>query len=222
MKKLLALLVTIVSFLSIASAQTATVNVGYQSKQLDFGQVSDARGDAIAGFDVNAYSFTVGAQTYTHVADKAQKFYRADFLAEYSFVSTLANLNIGTQYVTIRNPGKFAVSGHNRPFVSIGKDIFTLKAAYDTENKLTNVELSSSKTFKLVNDLGVKPSIFIGNTDDKNSLPHSVKAVSYSNLYEGGSLDLTWKGLSAGPLVVHDVHGKVNAVAWRAGYLLKF
>lgn len=220
MNKLIKL--TIVSVLTVASAFAgATVTVGYQEKGIDFGKVTDTKGSAVTAVDYSIGSFNVGASADTHVEGIATDVYKIKFLGGYTFFSTLADVKVGTEYSLNNHPGKDS-NGHFRPFVSVGKGPATVTGRYDVESDLSNVEAKLAKTLKLSNGFGLTPAVFVGYTDANDSLPKSIKEIKYTNAYYGGSLDLSWKIVSAGFIVLNDGNLDKITVGLRSSVAFRF
>jgi len=223
MKKLLTLLVAIASFLTVsASAQEVTANVGYQSKQIEFGQVIDSKGSFNVGANVAAYNFDLGLNAKNYVSNLKDEVARIDVLADYAFTAPIADLKVGMDLAYLRHPALNDVKYHPRPFVYFGKDFLNVVANYDTKSELANIEVNASKTFPLYGNLGLKPGVFVGYTDLSNELPKSVNSIQYKNAYLGGSMSLVFKGLSVGAEALHNGKLNANTLAWNAGYSLKF
>jgi hypothetical protein len=221
MNKLIKL--TLISVLAVASAFAGgTVSVGYQEKGIDFGKVTDTKGSAVTAVDYSIGSFNVGASADTHIAgiDLAE-LYRVKFLGGYTFFSTLADVKVGTEYMMKNHPGKDS-NGHFRPFVAVGKGPVTVTGRYDVESDLSNVEAKFAQTLKFGKNCGLKGALFAGYTDANDALPRTVKEIKYTNAYYGGSLDASWKVLSAGFVVLQDGNLDKTTVGLRSAVTLKF
>ena len=221
MNKLIKL--TLISVLAVASAFAGgTVSVGYQEKGIDFGKVTDAKGSAVTAVDYSIGSFNVGASADTHLGGiDAVKLYQVKFLGGYTFFSTLADVKVGTEYSMLNSPGKDS-NGHFRPFVAVGKGPVTLTGRYDVESDLSNVEAKFAQTLKFGKNCGLTGAVFAGYTDANDALPRTVKEIKYTNAYYGGSLDASWKVLSAGFVVLQDGNLDKTTVGLRSAVTLKF
>ena len=221
MNKLIKL--TLISVLAVASAFAGgTVSVGYQEKGIDFGKVTDTKGSAVTAVDYSIGSFNVGASADTHLGGiDAVKLYQVKFLGGYTFFSTLADVKVGTEYSMLNSPGKDA-NGHFRPFVTVGKGPVTLTGRYDVESDLSNVEAKFAQTLKFGKNCGLTGAVFAGYTDANDALPRTVKEIKYTNAYYGGSVDASWKVLSAGFVVLQDGNLDKTTVGLRSAVTLKF
>ena len=221
MNKLIKL--TLISVLAVASAFAGgTVSVGYQEKGIDFGKVTDAKGSAVTAVDYSIGSFNVGASADTHLGGiDAVKLYQVKFLGGYTFFSTLADVKVGTEYSMLNSPGKDS-NGHFRPFVTVGKGPVALTGRYDVESDLSNVEAKFAQTLKFGKNCGLTGAVFAGYTDANDALPRTVKEIKYTNAYYGGSLDASWKVLSAGFVVLQDGNLDKTTVGLRSAVTLKF
>ena len=221
MNKLIKL--TLISVLAVASAFAGgTVSVGYQEKGIDFGKVTDTKGSAVTAVDYSIGSFNVGASADTHLGGiDAVKLYQVKFLGGYTFFSTLADVKVGTEYSMLNNPGKDS-NGHFRPFVAVGKGPVTLTGRYDVESDLSNVEAKFAQTLKFGKNCGLTGAVFAGYTDANDALPRTVKEIKYTNAYYGGSLDASWKIVSAGFVVLQDGNLDKTTVGLRSAVTLKF
>lgn len=220
MNKLIKL--TLISVLAVASAFAGgTVSVGYQEKGIDFGKVTDAKGSAVTAVGYTLGSFEVGASADTHIEGIAGDFYKVNFLGGYTFFSTLADVKVGTEYMMKNHPGKDS-NGHFRPFVAVGKGPITLTGRYDVESDLSNVEAKFAQTLKFGKNCGLTGAVFAGYTDANDALPRTVQEIKYTNAYYGGSLDASWKVLSAGFVVLQDGNLDKTTVGLRSAVTLKF
>ena len=220
MNKLIKL--TLISVLAVASAFAGgTVSVGYQEKGIDFGKVTDAKGSAVTAVGYTLGSFEVGASADTHIEGVAGDLYKVNFLGGYTFFSTLADVKVGTEYMMKNHPGKDS-NGHFRPFVAVGKGPITLTGRYDVESDLSNVEAKFAQTLKFGKNCGLTGAVFAGYTDANDALPRTVKEIKYTNAYYGGSLDASWKVLSAGFVVLQDGNLDKTTVGLRSAVTLKF
>jgi hypothetical protein len=220
MNKLIKL--TLISVIAVASAFAGgTVSVGYQEKGIDFGKVTDAKGSAVTAVDYSIGSFNVGASADTHIEGVAGDLYQVKFLGGYTFFSTLADVKVGTEYSMKNHPGKDS-NGHFRPFVAVGKGPVTLTGRYDVESDLSNVEAKFAQTLKFGKNCGLTGAVFAGYTDANDALPRTVKEIKYTNAYYGGSLDASWKVLSAGFVVLQDGELDKTTVGLRSAVTLKF
>ena len=220
MNKLIKL--TLISVLAVASAFAGgTVSVGYQEKGIDFGKVTDTKGSAVTAVDYSIGSFNVGASADTHIEGVAGDLYEVTFLGGYTFFSTLADVKVGTEYMMKNHPGKDS-NGHFRPFVAVGKGPVTLTGRYDVESDLSNVEAKFAQTLKFGKNCGLTGAVFAGYTDANDALPRTVKEIKYTNAYYGGSLDASWKVLSAGFVVLQDGNLDKTTVGLRSAVTLKF
>jgi hypothetical protein len=221
MNKLIKL--TLISVLAVASAFAGgTVSVGYQEKGIDFGKVTDTKGSAVTAVDYSIGSFNVGASANTHLNGiDSVDFYQFKFLGGYTFVSTLADVKVGTEYAMKNRPGKDS-NGHFRPFVTVGKGPVTVTGRYDVESDLSNVEAKFAQTAKFAGDFGLTGTVFAGYTDANDVFPRTVKEIKYTNAYYGGSLDASWKVLSAGFVVLQDGNLDKTTVGLRSAVTLKF
>ena len=221
MNKLIKL--TLISVLAVASAFAGgTVSVGYQEKGIDFGKVTDTKGSAVTAVDYSIGSFNVGASADTHLGGiDSVKLYQVKFLGGYTFFSTLADVKVGTEYSMLNNPGKDS-NGHFRPFVTVGKGPATLTGRYDVESDLSNVEAKFAQTTKFAGNFGLTGAVFAGYTDANDALPRTVKEIKYTNAYYGGSVDASWKVLSAGFVVLQDGNLDKTTVGLRSAVTLKF
>ena len=220
MNKLIKL--TLISVLAVASAFAGgTVSVGYQEKGIDFGKVTDAKGSAVTAVGYTLGSFEVGASADTHIEGVAGDLYKVNFLGGYTFFSTLADVKVGTEYSMKNHPGKDS-NGHFRPFVAVGKGPVTVTGRYDVESDLSNVEAKFAQTLKFGRNCGLTGAVFAGYTDANDALPRTVKEIKYTNAYYGGSLDASWKVLSAGFVVLQDGNLDKTTVGLRSAVTLKF
>ena len=221
MNKLIKL--TLISVLAVASAFAGgTVSVGYQEKGIDFGKVTDAKGSAVTAVGYTLGSFDVGASADTHIGGiDSTDLYKVKFLGGYTFFSTLADVKVGTEYSMKNHPGKDS-NGHFRPFVAVGKGPITLTGRYDVESDLSNVEAKFAQTLKFGKNCGLTGAVFAGYTDANDALPRTVKEIKYTNAYYGGSVDASWKVLSAGFVVLQDGNLDKTTVGLRSAVTLKF
>ena len=221
MNKLIKL--TLISVLAVASAFAGgTVSVGYQEKRIDFGKVTDTKGSAVTAVDYSIGSFNVGASADTHINGvDSVNLHQVQLVGGYTFFSTLADVKVGTEYSMLNSPGKDS-NGHFRPFVAVGKGPVTLTGRYDVESDLSNVEAKFAQTTEFVGDFGLTGTVFAGYTDANDVFPRTVKEIKYTNAYYGGSLDASWKILSAGFVVLQDGNLDKTTVGLRSSVTLKF
>ena len=214
---------TIISSLLTAVAFAgATVSVGYREKGIEFGKVTDSDGAVVASVDTNWESFSFGASAENHVTLSSAQFSRVVLNGGYKFFSTLADVNVGAQYAMKNHPGKFDTNGHFRPFVSVGKGIASVTAAYDIESQLSNIEGALSAKHELSKNAAIKTAVFAGYTDMKDALPKTIKEIKYSNAYYGGSIDLSYKMFSVGMVALQDNDANKHVLGWRTSVSRSF
>jgi hypothetical protein len=223
-KKLIALFIAIasVSFAAIGAANEGTLTVGYREKDITFGRLSSRQGayTADAGFKWESFRLNAVMQNNVSLADSG--LYQADLIGGYSFFSTLANVEVGTKYVTKFKADPKDKMNHWRPFVSVGKGWVTITGTADLESQTTNIEAKVAKVTPLF--LGIKSvtGVYAGYTDVNDALPRTLKEIKYTNAYYGGSFDLSWKIATAGIYVLHDGIKKEWNAGWRTAATFKF
>lgn len=224
MKKLIALFVAIasVSFAAIGAANEGTLTVGYRQKDITFGRLSSAQGAYTADAGFKWESFRANAVLQNNMSLKDSGLYQVDLIGGYSFFSTLANVEIGTKYVTKFKANPSDKMNHWRPFVSVGKGFATVIATTDLESQTTNIEGRLAQAFPLFAGVKAKPGLYVGYTDVNDALPRTKKEIKYTNAYYGGSVDLSWKMLSAGIYNLRDGYAKKWATGWHTSATVKF
>lgn len=222
MNKLIKLTLLAILTASVSAFAAGTLSVGYQEKGIEFGKVTDAKGSAVTAVDYSIGSFNVGASADTHLNGvDSVELYKVKFLGGYTFFSTLADVKVGTEYSMKNSPGKDS-NGHFRPFVSVGKGPLSLTGRYDVESDLSNLEAKFSQAVKFGKNCGLTGAVFAGYTDANDVFPRTVKEIKYTNAYYGGSLDASWKVLSAGFVVLQDGELNKTTVGLRSAVTLKF
>ena len=211
-----------VSHAALAPANYGTLTVGYREKDITFGRVSSRQGAYTADASFRWESLRLSGVIQNNVSLKESGLYQADLIGGYSFFSTLADLELGTKYVTKFKANPKDRINHWRPFVSAGKGWFKVTATADLESQTTNIEGKVSKTTPLFLGLGATTAVTAGYTDVNDALPRTLKEVKYTNAYYGGSLDLTWRFATAGIYVLHDGINKEWSAGWRAATTIKF
>ena len=221
MKKLTLLFVALVT--AVSAQVTSTFTAGYRSKDITFGRVSSDVAAYVGTAEVAVGSFRLGANVQNNLNLNDSSLYQIDLIGGYKFFSTLANVEFGTKYVTKGHPVNYDMKNHFRPFVEVGKDIFSIRAMMDLEAQTSNIEGALKHSVDL-GLFGLKfiPSINVGYTDVNDALPHSKKEIKYTNMYYGGSADLTWKFISGGLYTVCPSTTKKYATGYRGGVALKF
>lgn len=226
MKKILIAIIAI-GLGSSALAATITnssVLVGYQSKLVEYGEVTST-GVYNANVDLNWESFNLGVITYNslQISPFEAALHRVDLVGGYKFTSTLTDVTVGTSYVHFNTTNKFDYSGHWRPFVRASGKFYVVTATYDTESRLSNLEAKLKTDYYLARRLKLVPSIFAGYTDVADALPRTVKAINYDNAYYGGALDMVYaESIGVGTYVVRNNHLNSNQGGWHAFASLKF
>lgn len=224
MKKLIVLFIALasVSFAAIGSATEGTLTVGYREKDITFGRLSSRQGayTADAGFKWQSFRLNAVVQNDLSLTDSG--LYQADIAAGYSFFSTLANIELGTKYVTKFKADPKDFKNHWRPFVSVGKGWVVVTATADLEAQTTNIEAKVAKTIPLFFQIKGTPGVYAGYTDVNDALPRTLKEVKYTNAYYGGSFDLSWKIASVGIYALHDGIKKEWNAGWRTAATFKF
>ena len=208
MNKLIKLSV-ISSILTICAFASTTVSLGYREKGIDFGKVSDSEG-------------AFGAAAENHIDMSSAQFSQATLSAGYKFFSTLADVNVGVNYVMKNHPGKYDLNSHSRPFVSVGKGPALVTARYDAESRLTNIEGEFASKRALSKNVNLKTAIFVGYTDANDAMPKTLKEIKYTNAYYGGSIDASWKMFSVGMIALQDGNLNKHVLGWRASTSLSF
>ncbi len=224
MNKLIALFLATaaISQAALAPANYGTLTVGYREKDITFGRVSSRQGAYVANAEFTWESFRAAAVMQNNVSLKDSGLYQADLVGGYSFFSTLANIEVGTKYVTKFKADPKDRMNHWRPFVAVGNSWLAVTATADLEAQTTNIEGKVSKTLPLF--LGIKSTTALsaGYTDVNDALPRSLKEVKYTNAYYGGSFDVTWKIATAGIYVLRDGIKNEWSAGWRAGTTIRF
>jgi len=224
MNKLIALFLATaaISQAALAPANYGTLTVGYREKDITFGRVSSRQGAYVANAEFTWESFRAAAVMQNNVSLKDSGLYQADLVGGYSFFSTLANVEVGTKYVTKFKADPKDRMNHWRPFVAVGNSWLAVTATADLEAQTTNIEGKVSKTLPLF--LGIKSTTALsaGYTDVNDALPRSLKEVKYTNAYYGGSFDVTWKIATAGIYVLRDGIKNEWSAGWRAGTTIRF
>ncbi len=214
MNKLIKLSI-ISSILTICAFASTTVSVGYREKGIDFGKVSDSEGAIVAAANTNWKSFSFVAAAENHIDMSSAQFSQATLSAGYKFFSTLADVNVGVNYVMKNHPGKYDLNSHSRPFVSVGKGPALVTARYDAESRLTNIEAEFASKHALGKNVSLKTAIFGGYTDANDALPKTLKEIKYTNAYYGGSIDASWKMFSVGMIALQDGNLNKHILGWR-------
>lgn len=221
MKKIIALFVAItsVSFAALGAAKEGTLEVGYRSKDFTFGKVSSTAGAYIADAGLKWESFRLDAKLQNNLTLNSSGLYQIDLLGGYTFFSTLADIEVGTKYVTKLEKNPADKTNHWRPFISVGKGWLKLTGTMDLESQTSNIEGRLAPTFG--NIIKVTPGIYAGYTDVNDAFPRSRKEVKYTNAYFGGSVDLAWKFLYTGVYTLREGTTGKFTTGWRAGATVK-
>lgn len=224
MKKHIALFIAIasVSFAAIGAANEGTLTVGYRQKDITFGRLSSDQGAYVADAGFKWESFRADAVLQNNMSLKDSGLYQVDLIGGYSFFSTLANVELGTKYVTKFKANPSDKMNHWRPFLTVGKGFVSVTATADLEAQTTNIEGKLAQAFPLFAGIKAKPGIYVGYTDVNDALPRTKKEIKYTNAYYGASADFSWKMLSAGIYNLHDGHINKWATGWRTSATLKF
>ena len=224
MKKHIALFIAIasVSFAAIGAANEGTLTVGYREKDITFGRLSSRQGAYVADAGFKWESFRLNAVVQNDASLTDSGLYQADLVGGYSFFSTLANVEVGTKYVSKFKADPKDRMNHWRPFVSVSKGWITVAGTADLEAQTTNIEGKVAKTTPLLWGLKGTTGVYAGYTDVNDALPRSLKEVKYTNAYYGGSFDLTWKIATVGIYALHDGIKKEWNAGWRTGVTFKF
>jgi len=220
MKKLLTLIVSLTLFATFATAQESKgfdtgLTVGYKSKGVDFGKVTDDNGDYTVMVEASWDSFRVSALAHNDI--NPTQFNRVDIVGAYKLFSTLADIEVGNTWVVRNNAGEiYFDSTHWEPFITVGKDAVSVTATYDVQAKLVNFEGNVKLPSLKVSKLEFKPSVFVGYTDVKDALPKALNEVKFSNTYYGGALDTKLAWFNVGLFVLHDGEASKTTTGWRA------
>lgn len=224
MNKLIALFLATaaISQAALAPANNGTLTVGYREKDITFGRVSSRQGAYVADAAFKWESFRMNAVMQNNVSLKDSGLYQADIIGGYSFFSTLANIEVGTKYVTKFKADPKDRMNHWRPFVTVGNSWLAVTATADLEAQTTNIEGKVSKTLPLFLGITGTTALSAGYTDVNDALPRTLKEVKYTNAYYGGSFDITWKIATAGIYVLRDGIKNEWSAGWRAGTTIRF
>lgn len=220
MKKLTLLFVALVT--AVSAQVTSSFTAGYRSKDITFGRVSSEVGAYVGTADISVGSFHLGTNVQNNLKLADSSLYQIDLIGGYKFFSTLANVEVGTKYVTKGHPVKDDMKNHFRPFVEVSKGIVSVRGMMDLEAKTSNIEGALKKSVPLAYGVSLTPSIYVGYTDVNDAFPHSKKEIKYTNFYYGGSADLGWKFISGGLYTVRPGTTKKYSTGYRAGVALKF
>lgn len=222
MKKLINTIIAVSVLTVTAIAQTSvSVSAGWREKGIEFGKVVDETGAYVAGIDATWQSFRFGVSTENHGSLSDINLYKVNFLVGYKFFSTLADVEIGTGYSMKNHPGKYDLNDHAKPFVTVSKGPFSLSGRMDLESKLSNVEGTFTKGFK-VGPFDVSVPVFIGYTDTNDYFPKSAKEIKFTNLYYGGKVVGSWKIFHAGVVALYCGENSKTTIGWEAGLSHKF
>jgi hypothetical protein len=220
MKKLIALFAALSS---IAAAQVTTeLTAGYRSKDFSFGKVASTVSAYTTTADIRINSFRLGTSVQDQLTLKSSKLYQLDLIGGYKFFSSLADVEFGTRYVTKGIFAKYDMKNHWRPFVEVSKGIFSVRSQMDLEAKTSNIEGALKRALPLGAGFKFTPSVYVGYTDANDALPHTIKEIKYTNVYYGGSGDVSWKWATAGLYTIHTKIDKKYTNGYRAGVALKF
>jgi len=218
MKKFIAL------FIAASSALLAdtTIGFGYREKDITFGKLSSGQGAYTASIEAKYGSFRGAALVQNNLSLKDSSLYQTDLLAGYSFTSTLVDVELGGKYVMKGKPALTDIGSHWRPFVTVSKGWFSISGTLDLEAQTSNIEGALVDSRSLPGGFKITTSLHAGYTDANDALPRSVKEIKYTNVYSGGSVDFSWKFLSAGIYVLNNDFANGWATGWRAGVTQKF
>lgn len=224
MKKLIALFIALgsIAFAGVGPANVGFLSVGYREKDITFGNVSSRQGAYVVNGELTWQSFRAAAVVQNNVSLKDSGLYQADLIGGYSFFSTLANIEIGSKYVTKFKTDPKDKMNHWRPFVSVGNSWMAVVATMDLEAQTTNIEGKVSKTLPLFLGITGTTALSAGYTDVNDALPRTLKEVKYTNAYYGGSFDLRWKIASVGIYVLRDGIKKEWSAGWRTSTTFTF
>lgn len=222
MKKAIVLFAIIATAVAAAPTNGGSLYFGYREKDITFGRLSSGQGAYVGDINYQLGSFRVGTAIQNEVSLKDSGLYQLDLIGSYTFFSTLADVEVGTKYVTKLKANPLDKANHYRPFVTLSKGWFSIRGMLDLESQVTNIEGSVAKTTPLFLGLGIRTSLHAGYTDANDALPHSVREVKYTNAYYGGSADLVYRFLTAGVYTVHTGLTGKYSTGWRVGTNLKF
>ena len=223
MKKILfALIALIATAASAAPTNGGSVYLGYRENDITFGKLSSPLAAYVADANYRLGSFRVGTVIQNNLSLKDSGMYQADLIGGYTFFSTLADVEIGTKYVTKFKTEPLDKKNHHRPFVLVTKGWFSVRGTADLESQTTNIEGDFTKTTPLFFGVGLLTSIHAGYTDANDAIPRTVKEIKYTNAYYGGSADLVYRIFNAGIYTVHTGLTGKYTTGWRVGTTLKF
>lgn len=223
MKKLIFALIALTATVAAAASNDGgSIYFGYREKDITFGKVSSTQGAYVSDLNYQLGSFRLGANVQNQLSLKDSAMYQADLIGGYKFYSTLVDVEVGTKYVTKFKKNPLDKTNHFRPYVTLSKGWFSIRAMADMESQTTNIEGAVAKTTPLFGNLGIRTSLHAGYTDVNDAIPRSVKEVKYTNAYYGGSADLVYRIATAGIYTVHTGLTGKYTTGWRAGTTFKF
>ena len=212
-----------VLLLSVTSAfANFTVEAGYRQNDITFGALSSDQGAYVLGLEGKFDSFRLAAVVQNNATLNSTSLYQTDFIAGYTFASTLVDVEVGGNMVIQGKPSLLDFGTHWRPFITFQKSWYYVRGTMDIESKTTNVEAALRVSHKLVGGLTGLPLVYVGYTDVNDAFPKSIREVKYTNAYFGGSYDVKWKFLSAGVYVLKTKGEGSWVNGWRAGITQQF